>query len=274
MFVHLNNRALIGVYGSDAEAFLQNQLSNDINKLDISSVQLNAYCQHQGKILSLFWVMRNDKGFFLSFPLDLLDSIKSRLQMFVIMSDVVIEDITTEYIQVGSIGEAHQGALIINDKLSVIITDKEDINKFNMGSKDDWDMACIDSLLPEIFSITSEKLVPQMLNLDIDEFGVNFSKGCYPGQEVVARLHYLGSAKRRLFAFEASSEAHIGDSLYCPSSKSAKARGARYKSSGIVIFRIKYNSKFYCLATLEVELKDEAVTLNNEQGPLLKRIQK
>jgi hypothetical protein len=111
-----------------------------------------------------------------------------------------------------------------------------------------------------------------MLNLDIDEFGVNFSKGCFPGQEVVARLHYLGSAKRRLFAFESSSEAHIGDSLYCPSSKSAKARGARYKSSGIVIFRIKYNSHFYCLATLEVELKDAKITLNNEQGPTLTRI--
>ncbi|MDC1447150.1 folate-binding protein YgfZ [Candidatus Thioglobus sp.] len=272
MFVHLSSRALIRVSGSDAETFLQGQLSNDINKLDSSSVQLNAYCQHQGKILSLFWVVRNDKEFFLSLPLDLLDFIKSRLQMFVIMSDVVIEDITTEYIQVGSIGEAHQKSLVINDKLSLIITDNKDINKFNIEPIDLWNKACIDSLLPEVYSITSEKLVPQMLNLDINEFGVNFSKGCYPGQEVVARLHYLGSAKRRLFAFESSSEAHIGDSLYCPSSKSAKARGARYKSSGIVIFRIKYNSHFYCLASLEVELKDAKITLNNEQGPTLTRI--
>ena len=125
MFVHLSSRALIRVSGSDAETFLQGQLSNDINKLDSSSVQLNAYCQHQGKILSLFWVVRNDKEFFLSLPLDLLESIKSRLQMFVIMSDVVIEDITTEYIQVGSIGEAHQKALVINEKLSLIIADNK-----------------------------------------------------------------------------------------------------------------------------------------------------
>ena len=274
MFCLLDSRALLKISGTDAEAFLQGQLSNDIKKLDTLNVQLNAYCQHQGKILALFWVMKNKDSFFLSFPLDLLDSIKSRLQMFVIMSDVVIEDITTEYIQVGSIGEAHQKALVINEKLSLIIADNKDINKFNMKSQDHWDMACIDSFLPEIFSITSEKLVPQMLNLDINEFGVNFSKGCYPGQEVVARLHYLGSAKRRLFAFESSSEVDIGDSLYCPTSKSAKARGARYKSSGIVIFRIKYNSHFYCLATLEVELKDAKITLNNEQGPLLTRIKK
>ena len=274
MFFHLKNRSLLKVSGADAETFLQGQLSNDITKLDVLSVQLNAYCQHQGKILALFWVTKNEDSFFLSFPSDLLEVIKPRLQMFVIMSDVVIEDVTKEHIQVGSIDEPNQEALAINDKLSLIITDKKDLNQFNLGPIEDWGMACVESALPEIFLMTSEKLVPQMLNLDIDEFGVNFSKGCYPGQEVVARLHYLGSAKRRLFAFELGSELNVGDSLYCASSKSAKARGARYKSSGIVIFRIKYNSKFYCLATLEVELKDEAVTLNNEQGPLLKRIQK
>ena len=274
MFVHLKNRALLKVSGSDAETFLQGQLSNDINKLDASSVQLNAYCQHQGKILVLFWVTKNEDSFFLSFPLDLLEAIKPRLQMFIIISDVVIEDITKDYIQVGSIGETHQKALVINEKLSLIMADKGDISELSMEPINHWDKACVDSMLPEIFLVTSEKLVPQMLNLDIDEFGVNFSKGCYPGQEVVARLHYRGSAKRRLFAFESSSEVNLGDSLYCPSSKSAKARGARYKSSGIVIFRIKYNSHFYCLATLEVELMDAKITLNNEQGPTLTRIKK
>jgi len=274
MFVHLKNRALLRVSGSDAESFLQGQLSNDIKKLNSSSVQLNAYCQHQGKILALFWVTKFEDNFFLSFPLDLLEVIKPRLQMFVIMSDVVIEDITKEHIQVGSIDEKHLKAFVINEKLSLIITNKQDINQFNMEAIEHWGMACIDSTLPEIYLLTSEKLVPQMLNLDIDEIGVNFSKGCYPGQEVVARLHYLGSAKRRLFAFESDSEINIGDPLYCASSKSAKDRGARYKGSGMVVFRVKYNSKIYCLATLEVELKDEAVTLNNEQGPELKRIQK
>ena len=272
MFAHLNNRALLRVSGSDAETFLQGQLSNDINKLDVSSVQLNAYCQHQGKILALFWVTKYEDSFFLSFPLDLLEAIKPRLQMFVIMSDVSIEDITKDYIQVGSIGETHQKALVINDKLSLIIADKQDINKFNMEPIEHWNKACIDSYLPEIFSITSEKLVPQMLNLDINEYGVNFSKGCYPGQEVVARLHYLGSAKRRLFAFELDADANVGDALYCATSRSAVARGARYKSSGMVVFKLKYNSNFYCLATLDVEIKDEKITLNNEQGPLLKKI--
>jgi hypothetical protein len=272
MFCHLENRALLKVSGSDSESFLQAQLSNDIEQLDNSSIQLNAYCQHQGKILALFWVIRSADSFLLSFPLDLLDIIKSRLQMFVIMADVNIEDITLEYSQIGSIDESYNNSCAINDKLSLIIVNPKDITQFDIKPVEFWHKACIDSNLPEISLITSEKLVPQMLNLDINEIGVNFSKGCYPGQEVVARLHYLGSVKRRLFAFESNSEINIGDSLFCSTSKSAKARGARYKASGIVVFKVKYNSQFYCLATLEVASKDEKVTLNNEQGPILKRI--
>jgi folate-binding Fe-S cluster repair protein YgfZ len=111
-----------------------------------------------------------------------------------------------------------------------------------------------------------------MLNLDMDEVGVNFSKGCYPGQEVVARLHYLGEAKRRLFAFQSDSKVQIGDNLYCASSKAAKARGDRYKGSGLVVNTVKCYSKFYCLATLDVDLKDEKITINNESGQTLKRI--
>nr|MCS5551265.1 folate-binding protein YgfZ [Gammaproteobacteria bacterium] len=235
-------------------------------------IQLNAYCQHQGKMLALFWVMRSNDDFLLSFPLDLLEIIKSRLQMFVIMSDVTIDDVTDEYLQIGVIDENQKNAFTINDKLSLIITRPNELEKFSMSSKDNWDKACIDSSLPEIYLLTSEKMVPQMLNLDIDEIGVNFSKGCFPGQEVVARLHYLGVAKRRLFSFESDSEINVGDALFCSTSKSAKARGARYKASGMVVSKVKYNTQFYCLATLEVASKDEKVTLNNEQGPILKRI--
>jgi folate-binding protein YgfZ len=272
MYSYLNSRALLKISGGDAESFLQAQLSNNINELDNSSIQLNAYCQHQGRMIALFWVMRSNDDFLLSFPLDLLEIIKSRLQMFVIMSDVTIDDVSDDYLQIGVIDESHSSSYTINDKLSLIIANPNDLAKFSMSSKDTWDKACIDSSLPEIYLLTSEKLVPQMLNLDINEIGVNFSKGCFPGQEVVARLHYLGVAKRRLFAFESDSEINVGDTLFCSTSKSAKARGARYRASGMVVSKVKYKTQFYCLATLEVASKDEKVTLNNEQGPILKRI--
>ena len=268
----IKERALLRISGFDSESFLQNQLSNDITKLDESSVQVNAYCQHQGKIIGLFWVVCYENSFMISFPKDILEKVESRLKMFVIMSDVIIEDISESYSQIGLIDENQSNALRINDKLSLLIEAKDNHHDLIMNNNHEWAKACIDAYLPEVFAITSEKFVPQMLNLDIDEIGVNFSKGCYPGQEVVARLHYLGSAKRRLFSFKADQEMQVGDSLYCATSKTALARGDRYKGSGIVVSKVKYSSLFYCLATLDVDLIDDEITLNNEYGPKLERI--
>jgi len=265
MIIHLKNRALLKLSGSENEAFLQAQLSNDISKLDDSSVQLNAYCQHQGKILALFWVIRAGDDFLLSFPLDLHDSIKARLQMFVLMADVKITDVTEQYLQMGLIGKSQKDSFTINEQLSLILADPKSLSKFELTSQDHWEKACIDSLLPEISIASTETFIPQMLNLDINEVGVNFSKGCFPGQEVVARLHYLGKAKRRLFAFKSDFPLSIGDTLYCAQSKSAKA-------SGSVVSRVKFGADFYCLATLVVENKDNKITINNDQGPTLIRI--
>ena len=272
MRVYLKNRSLLNISGNDSESFLQAQLSNDISKLSKSEIQINAYCQHQGKIIGLFWVMRYQNGFLISFPIDLLEKIKSRLEMFVIMSDVVIDDLSNHLFQIGLINEKKSDVYILNNKLSIEISDTLDKDSDDFADIEEWNKSYFDSSIPEVYTSTSEKLVPQMLNLDINEVGVNFSKGCYPGQEVVARLHYLGSAKRRLFAFESDLKMHVGDSLYCATSKTALARGNRYKGSGIVVTKVLYNSLFYCLATLDVDLIDEEITLNSEHGPKLKRI--
>ena len=265
MFVILDNRALIKLTGKDSESFLQSQLSNDVNKLDNSSIQLSAYCQHQGKILVLFWLLRSKDDFLLSFPLDLIETVKNRLQMFILVSDVKIEDVTEKYLQLGLINENKADAYVLNGLLSLMLVDSQSAEKFTFASRQYWDKACIDNLIPEVNSITTEKFVPQMLNLDIDEIGLSFTKGCYPGQEVVARLHYLGKAKRRLFVFKSVSEIKIGDDLFCPSSKSARACGS-------VVFQVKFEADCFCLATLEVAHKDDQIYLNNEQGPTLTRI--
>jgi tRNA-modifying protein YgfZ len=272
MKILLNDRALLKISGSDAENFLQNQLSNDISLLDHSCVQLNAYCQHQGKIIGLLWVMRYENNFLISFPNDLLEVIKSKIKMYVIMSDVIIDDVSQSYSQIGLISENQLNSYLINDKLAILIEKRNNKNDSIINDDHDWSKACVESSLPEVYAITSEKFVPQMLNLDIDEMGVNFSKGCYPGQEVVARLHYLGTAKRRLFSFKADQEMQVGDSLYCTTSKAALARGDRYKGSGIVVSKVKYNSLFYCLATLDVDLIDKEIRLNNKHGPKLEKI--
>ena len=272
MRILLKNRALLKISGSDAEEFLQNQFTNDIKKLDRKKVQFNAYCQHQGKVIAFFWVMRMGEDFLLSFPDELLEKIENRLKIFVIMSDVIIENVTNVLSQTGLINESSPNEFRINDELAVVIEDSNGQSVELAENHIAWEKAYLDSHLPEIYNVTSEKLVPQMLNLDINELGVSFSKGCYPGQEVVARLHYLGSAKRRLFSFKADQEMQVGDSLYCATSKTALARGDRYKGSGIVVSKVKYSSLFYCLATLDVDLIDEEITINNEYGHKLQRI--
>ncbi len=272
MRFELDSRSLLRISGKDAQNYLQAQLSNDISKIKKNSIQLNAFCQHQGKILALFWVMKIDDGFFLSFPSSLIEKILPRLKMFVLMSEVLIENVSDRYTHIGLINEGHPDAYAINNDLSLILHSSKNKNKSNFNDNNLWAKELIDSFIPEVYLASSEKLVPQMLNLDIDEIGVNFSKGCYPGQEVIARLHYLGSAKRRLFSFKADQEMQVGDSLYCANSKTAVARGDRYKGSGIVVSKVKYNSLFYCLATLDVDLVDDEITLNNEHGPKLKRI--
>ena len=263
MIIQLTHRTLLKLTGSEVQSFLQGQLSNDINALEEGVVQINAYCQHQGKIMALIWVMKRADEYYLSFPKDLAAEIVKKLTMFKMMSDVTIKDVTNELLQFGVVNEVVDGVFVINDQQSIVLVDSA--NEFKLSDEREWEAACIANEMPEVELATVEKFVPQLLNLDIDEVGVNFSKGCYPGQEVVARLHYLGKSKRRMRAFECDGEIEVGDELLVTGSDSAKA-------SGIVVRRVKLDAKSLCLATVEIAHEDDEITLNNSQKTKLTRI--
>lgn len=263
MITQLTKRALLQLTGKDVQSFLQGQFSNDIYTLEEGIVQLNAYCQHQGKIIALIWVMKKNESFYLSFPMDLADVIIKRLTMFKMMSDVQIGDLSNDIIQLGIIDEDFKGAFKLNDQQSVALA--ETLNTVELADESTWEKACIENTIAEVTLDTSEQFVPQLLNLDIDEVGVSFTKGCYPGQEVVARLHYLGKSKRRLRMFECKDDLKVGDKLFSLSSKSAKA-------SGVVVRRVKLDAKSLCLATIEIAHEDDQITLNDAQGAQLIRI--
>ena len=123
MRIILKNRALLKISGSDAEEFLQNQFTNDLKKLERKKVQFNAYCQHQGKVIAFFWVMRMGEDFLLSFPNELFEKIENRLKIFVIMSDVIIDNVTNVLSQTGLINESSPNEFRINDELAVLIED-------------------------------------------------------------------------------------------------------------------------------------------------------
>jgi len=262
MITLLENRGLIKVSGADSQAFLQSQFSNDISLIKDKEVLINGYCQHQGKIIAILWVFIKNNNFYLSLPYDLKELVLSRLNMFKLMSDVTFEDFSSVINQYGLIDEKDNESCVIKNNLS-ILTSREMLEA--KGDLNHWEKACIGNNLPEIYIDTSEQFIPQALNLDINEIGVSFTKGCYPGQEVVARMHYLGKPKRRLFRFTSKFEVYIGDNLNVKDSKSLK-------SSGKVIRVAKNDTEFEFLGVFEVGHIDDKIFLNSDQTKLVNLI--
>jgi hypothetical protein len=255
MILRLKSRSLLYIGGEDAKSFLQGQLSNDIDAISDGGLQINAYCQHQGKVIAILWVLIVNGEIYISLPIELAELVKNRLQIFVMMSDVVIHDVTIDIPQYGIIDEEFEKSYKLNDRQSIYLGEiqKKEICYEN---ENPWEQVCIDTEIPEVYLDTTEKFVPQALNLDIDELGVSFSKGCYPGQEVVARLHYLGKAKRRMHKFNCE-YISPGDDLLVSNSKSLRP-------SGKVVRSAKLNNEFYCLASIEIEYKNDKICDHNE----------
>jgi folate-binding protein YgfZ len=254
MISKLINRALLKVSGPDAEGFLQSQFSNDIKHIPEKEIQINAYCQHQGKIIAIIWVFKKNSNFYLSFPGGLKEIVLTKLNMFKLMSQLDIEDYSSIINQYGVIGENRNNAIKINDNLSLLTTRD---NLSDSDNNSEWELACIKDKLPDVYKSFSEKFIPQALNLDIDLPGVSFTKGCYPGQEVVARMHYLGKPKRRIFRFTSKFEVSIGDFLNVNNTSSLK-------SSGQVIRVAKKDSEFQFIGVFEVSHIRGHIFLNDD----------
>jgi len=262
MVIKLDHRALLKVSGPDSENFLQSQFSNDIKNIKDSHIQINAYCQHQGKIIAIIWVFKRLDSYYLSLPLDLKDLVLSKLNMYKMMSNLQIDDFSLKVNQYGLIEEISDNSIKLTNNLSLLTT-RETI--LNCDATAEWEFACIKDKLAEINLNLSENFIPQALNLDIDLRGVSFSKGCYPGQEVVARMHYLGKPKRRLFIFNSNTKVVVGDKLNVDNSKSLK-------SSGQVIRATKRDNLYYFLATFEVNQVQNKVFINGEKDKLVEII--
>lgn len=175
------------------------------------------------------------------------------------MSNLQIEDYSEDLYQYGVVDEKIDGMKNLINNLAIFISQKK------LNHDDDhnsWELNCIKNELPEVTSKFSERYTPQLLNLDIDSLGVSFNKGCYPGQEVVARMHYLGKPKRRLFRFTSDFNVFIGDTLNILNSKSLK-------SSGEVIRVVNFNGKSDFLATFETRHICDSIYLNDNQNQIV-----
>ena len=218
-FMALDHLGVLSVAGDDAQTFLQSLLSNDITLLDINGTQYSSFCTPKGRLLALFLIIRiEDNAYQLVLPRSLCEAITKRLSMYVLRSKVTVSNVSDTLVCLGSTHSEPTLAAGINYHTLPITPDRGLVicpvaelealcqsfieQQYQPQSPAYWQWLDITAGIAKIVPETQEKFTPQQLNLDITH-AVNFQKGCYPGQEVVARLHYLGKASRRLFSAEA-----------------------------------------------------------------------
>ena len=231
-FAALTEYGLIAASGEEAANFLHNQLTNDVLTLAADNARLAGYCSPKGRLLATMLTWRSGDDIMLMLPKQLQAAIQKRLQMYVLRAKVKLRDAGAEFAILGLAGafdnatlatylpgsanvayskqETDTGNLIrLPDAAGVpralwITPTANAINAWptleqtlRLAPATAWQLTEIEAGTPWITLPTQEKFVPQMINFEVVG-GVNFKKGCYPGQEIVARSQYLGKLKRRM----------------------------------------------------------------------------
>ena len=300
----LNDQSLILASGDDAATFLHSQLSNDIEHLPTTEVRYAAYCTPKGRMLASFLVRKcaiddgTQTAIFLQCAQSLQPALQKRLQMFVMRSKLTLSDVSDRYALIGIGGGRAKAVLTsifgsvpeqINGQLQTalgcvvrmhdafgaerylcMLTDEQCAQISALIPSDFikcdpalWRLGQINAGIPEVVAQTKEQFVPQMINFELIG-GVNFRKGCYPGQEIVARSQYLGKLKRRMaIARIQSDEAAVAMEIFSENDPS--------QPCGMVVnVETDFNGDALCL--VEIKLLDQEqgkVHLGNATGALL-----
>lgn len=220
----LNQYGLLQVTGDDARAFLHGQLTNDIENLAPGRARFAGWCTAKGRLLATFLVIARADGFLLQLSRDIAPAIAKRLAMFVLRSKVKVTDVTAEWAQAGtwdaallaSLGIAvpegygvseTQGALAVALEPGrwLLLATGDAASRLQADAAESaWTLAEIRAGRALISQPVQDQFVPQMVNLE-RAGGVDFRKGCYPGQEIVARAQYRGAVKRRMYRLRGAS---------------------------------------------------------------------
>jgi hypothetical protein len=211
--------------GQDAETFLQGQLSCDVSEVRQGSSSHGAYCSAKGRMLANFLMWRDPDGFSMVLSRELGASVQKQISKFVLRSKVKVADASDSIVLVGAAGAQAENLLAADPGKSVRLNDGRVIlalpaegaagllRGLPLGDPARWRWLDIRSGVPLITAATQDQFVPQMANLELIG-GVSFEKGCYTGQEIVARTQHLGRVKRRMFLANVPASAQAGDALY------------------------------------------------------------
>jgi hypothetical protein len=230
----LPDNALLAITGDDATAFLHAQLTNDVAAMKDGEAQWNGWCTAKGRLLATVLLVKRPDGYLAMLPAEIAPAIAKRLAMFVLRSKVKIRDASPELAAHGLAGPgagrlagklaAHPelATAALGADLAVIVAPRNDPRIEDLrrearpGTTDEWHLALIRAGIPTIVAATQEAFVPQMANLDLVG-AVSFRKGCYPGQEIVARTQYRGILKKRMaLAHVEGAAPSPGESVYSP----------------------------------------------------------
>jgi len=245
----LNDLGLISLTGEEAASFLHNQITNDVEKLGLADVRLAGYCTPKGRLLATFLMWKDAEQIVLQLPRPLQPAIQKRLQMFVLRAKAKLADISEQRVTLSLGGNAAATVLqqwfpqlpaqsygkTDNEYGTLLrVADSRGAPRFQWITSEEqaiaawpvltqeltaadaqaWRLSDIYAGVPTITQPTQEQFVPQMINFELIG-GVNFKKGCYPGQEIVARSQYLGKLKRRsVLALVAAGQVAAGTEVF------------------------------------------------------------
>jgi tRNA-modifying protein YgfZ len=243
---------LIAVAGDDAASFLHNQLTNDVEHLGAGEARLAGYCTPKGRLQATFLMWRDADAVYLQLPRTIQPPLQKRLSMFVLRSKAKLRDATEEPERIAVLGlggaRAEPALRMLVDTLPaapyatasgpfgtvIRVSDAFGLPRYlwltsaatataalpalrlalSFGGNAAWELSSIHAGVPQVTQPTQEQFVPQMVNYELLG-GVNFKKGCYPGQEIVARSQYLGKLKRRMaLATLDNAAARAGDEVF------------------------------------------------------------
>lgn len=285
--------SILRVSGTDAESFLQNLLSNDIREVTGSRAQYSSFNTAKGRMLATFLIWRDADDYLLQLPATLAEGLRKKLSMYVLRAKVKITDAGNEIISLGLSGA--QDILQLNELPPLGVTDIPGARVIRLGDtrfllnttpeqapalwktlttvakpvgSPCWDWLNVRAGIPVILPETQESFVPQMANYDLIG-GINFKKGCYPGQEIVARMHYLGKLKRRMYLAHVDARAQAGDEVY--SAGTPESDETQAQPCGMIAnAAIAPDGGYDVLVVMQIESHDtQSIHLGSPQGAAL-----
>ncbi|NTV96182.1 MAG: folate-binding protein YgfZ [Thiobacillus sp.] len=245
----LSHWGLIAFAGDDSQDFLHGQITNDLRGLGLDRAVFAGYCSAKGRMLANFLVFRRAGDFLVMLPEGVREAVQKRLTMFILRAKVKARDAGAEWVRLGLSGPGagellaetldclpgsaimamahtdaafairlgdHRFDLFVAPAQAPAVWQQLAAQARPVGAAA-WDWLMVDAGVPSILPATQDQFVPQMANM-VELGGVSFQKGCYPGQEIVARSQYLGTQKRRLYLAHVEAEAKPGEPVFSPAS--------------------------------------------------------